>query len=95
MEKPGDKPDFVSVYEELMRYINNLERQIGGYLYGRGMYENNRVLWATAGTQSKLAYEVEFAQIWRWVEHSWPPPTFKPAGRRIPPLRTANPPGRR
>jgi dihydrofolate reductase len=65
MEKPGDSPDWVSVDEELFRYINHLKRQVGGYLYGRGMYENNQALWSTADTQSQLDYEVEFVQIWK------------------------------
>ncbi len=65
MEKPGESPDWVTVDEELFRYINNLKRQVGGYLYGRGMYENNQALWSTANTQSKLDYEVEFFQNWK------------------------------
>ncbi len=64
MEKPGEKPDWVSVDEELLRNINDLKRQVGGYLWGRGMYENNRALWATANTQSMEPFEVEFFQNW-------------------------------
>ena len=52
MEKPGGSLDWISVDEELFRYLNNLKRQIGGYLHGRGMYENNQALWAIADTQS-------------------------------------------
>ncbi len=65
MEKPGGSLDWVSVDEELFRFMNNLKRQVGGYLYGRGMYENNQALWSTAGTQSMQDYEVELAQIWQ------------------------------
>ncbi len=65
MEKPGGSLDWVSVDEELFRYMNTLKRQVGGYLYGRGMYENNQALWSTADTQSMQDYVVEYAQIWK------------------------------
>lgn len=67
MEKAGDSPDWVSADEELFRYLNNLKRQVGGYLWGRGMYENNLALWATADTQPMEDYEAEFEQIWRQI----------------------------
>ena len=67
IEMPGSSPDWVIADEELFRYMNNLERQVGGYLWGRGMYENNQTLWATADTQSMLAFEVEYLQIWKQI----------------------------
>ncbi len=67
MEKQGERPDWVSVDEELFRYINDDKRQVGGYLWGRGMYENNRALWATAGTRSMPADQVEFFQNWMQI----------------------------
>ena len=67
IEMPGDRPDWVIADEELFRYSNNLERQVGGYLWGRGMYENNRALWSPAGTQSMPAYQVEYLQIWKQI----------------------------
>ena len=67
IEMPGDSPDWVIADEELFRYMNNLERQVGGYLWGRGMYENNQALWSTADTQSMQAFEVEFLQIWKQI----------------------------
>jgi dihydrofolate reductase len=63
IEMPGSRPDWVIADEELFRYSNNLERQIGGYLWGRRMYENNQALWATADTQSEPAYVIESVQI--------------------------------
>ena len=63
IEMPGERPDWVIVDEELFRYSNDLERQVGGYLWGRRMYENNQALWATADPQSMEAYVVEFLQI--------------------------------
>jgi hypothetical protein len=65
MEMPGGSLDWVSVDEELLRFINNLKRQIGGYVCGRGMYENNQALLSTADTQPMQDYEVELAQNWK------------------------------
>ena len=67
IEMPGGSPDWVIADEELFHYMNNLERQVGGYLWGRRMYENNQALWATADTQSMEAFEVEFLQIWKQI----------------------------
>ena len=67
IEMPGCPPDWVIADEELFRYMNNLERQVGGYLWGRGMYENNQALWPTADTQSMPAYLIEFVQIWKQI----------------------------
>ena len=63
IEMPGERPDWVIVDEELFRYMNNLERQVGGYLWGRRMYENMLALWGNADTRSMLASQVEFEQI--------------------------------
>ena len=67
IEMPGDPPDWVIADEELFRYMNNLERQVGGYLWGRRMYENNRALWSTADIQSMEAYMVEYSEIWKQI----------------------------
>ena len=67
IEMPGSRPDWVIADEELFRFSNNLERQFGGYLWGRGMYENNHALWATANTQSMQDYEIEYTQIWKQI----------------------------
>ena len=67
MDTPDHNLDWVIVDEELHRYINNLERTIGAYLYGRRMYEIMQAAWPTAETQSHLAYEVEFARIWKEI----------------------------
>jgi dihydrofolate reductase len=63
IEMPGSPPDWVIADEELFRYMNNLERQVGGYLWGRGMYENNQALWSTIDTQSEPDYVLEAVQI--------------------------------
>jgi dihydrofolate reductase len=50
---------------ELHTFVNELERPIGTYLYGRGMYEVMR-FWQTADTEHDLpAAEQEYAAIWQ------------------------------
>jgi dihydrofolate reductase len=63
IEMPGSPPDWVIADEELFRYSNNLERQVGGYLWGRGMYQNNRALWANVDIRSMEAYVAESVQM--------------------------------
>jgi dihydrofolate reductase len=54
--------------EEVHAFINDLERPIGTYLYGRRMYET-MVFWETAGTGGdEPARTREFAEIWRAAE---------------------------
>src|ERR1035437_9929348 len=51
--------------EEVFRFVNELERPIGIYLFGRRMYEV-MVYWETAHTAAGLPpVEREFAAIWR------------------------------
>jgi dihydrofolate reductase len=51
--------------EEVFRFVNELERPIGTYLFGRRMYEV-MVYWETAHTAVGLPpVEREFAAIWR------------------------------
>lgn len=51
--------------EEVHTFINNLERPIGTYLYGRRMYDV-MAFWETASTDSNLtSYALEFARIWQ------------------------------
>ncbi len=57
--------DWAAPDEEVHRFVNDLERPIGTYLYGRRMYETMRY-WETAHTvadQSPVAQD--FAQIWQ------------------------------
>src|SRR5512140_2902227 len=67
IEMPGERPDWVIADEELFRYMNKLERQVGGYLWGRGMYENNLALWASADMRSMEDFVVEYMQIWKQI----------------------------
>jgi dihydrofolate reductase len=51
--------------DETFRFVNDLERPIGTYLYGRRMYETMRY-WETAHTlPGQTAVEQEFTGIWR------------------------------
>jgi dihydrofolate reductase len=54
--------------EELLRFINDLERQVGSYLYGRRMYQT-MLYWETADTVLGQPPSVrEFTGIWRAAE---------------------------
>jgi dihydrofolate reductase len=53
---------------EVHAFVNELERPVGTYLYGRRMYETMR-FWQTAGTGADDPDpEREFAEIWRAAE---------------------------
>jgi dihydrofolate reductase len=54
--------------EEVHAFVNDLERPIGTYLYGRRMYET-MVYWETAGTGAdEHPVARDFAEIWRGAE---------------------------
>jgi dihydrofolate reductase len=50
--------------EELHTFVNDLEREIGIYLYGRRMYDT-MVYWETVDTTGHPSYIEDYAQIWR------------------------------
>ena len=51
--------------EEVHGFVNDLERPIGTYLYGRRMYET-MVFWETAGDDAdETAVFADFADLWR------------------------------
>ena len=53
---------------EVHAFVNDLERPIGIYLYGRRMYET-MTFWGTEGSRpDQSAVTREFAQIWRGAE---------------------------
>jgi dihydrofolate reductase len=57
--------DWAAPDEEVLALVNDLERPIGTYLYGRRMYET-MVYWETTGTGAdQPALVRDFAQIWR------------------------------
>ncbi|MGO9754964.1 MAG: dihydrofolate reductase family protein [Solirubrobacteraceae bacterium] len=53
--------------EEVYAFVNDLERPIGTYLYGRRMYET-MVFWETVSTEAEPAVMQNFAGIWRAAE---------------------------
>jgi dihydrofolate reductase len=57
--------DWAMPDEEMHAFVNELERPIGTYLYGRRMYET-MVFWETAGAEpDEPAVFGEYAEIWR------------------------------
>lgn len=60
--------DWSTPDEEVHAFVNDLERPIGTYLYGRRMYETMR-FWETASTEAdEPAVFRDYAQIWRAAE---------------------------
>jgi dihydrofolate reductase len=54
--------------EEVHAFVNDIERPIGTYLYGRRMYET-MVFWETASTEAdEPAAFSDYARIWRAAE---------------------------
>lgn len=57
--------DWAAPDEEVHTFVNDLERPVGTYLYGRRMYET-MVYWETADQDAAASEPVlEFARIWR------------------------------
>jgi hypothetical protein len=60
--------DWAAPDDEVLAFVNVLERPIGTYLYGRRMYET-MVFWETAGIGGDQPEGVrDFAEIWRAAE---------------------------
>jgi dihydrofolate reductase len=60
--------DWAAPDEELHAFVNDLERQVGTYLYGRRMYEV-MVAWETPHTFAEQPPVVlDFAKIWKAAE---------------------------
>jgi dihydrofolate reductase len=53
--------------EEVHAFVNELEKPLGTYLYGRGMYET-MVAWETMDTTTQPAVVGEFAALWRTAD---------------------------
>lgn len=57
--------DWAMPDEEVHTFVNDVERPIGTYLYGRRMYEV-MVYWETAHTLAgQPSYEMDFARLWQ------------------------------
>jgi dihydrofolate reductase len=60
--------DWAAPDEELLRFVNSLERPAGTYLYGRRMYQT-MLYWETAHTLPGLPASIqEFTGIWQAAE---------------------------
>jgi dihydrofolate reductase len=56
--------DWAAPDEEVHAFVNDLERPVGTYLYGRRMYEV-MVFWETMEASGASPIEQDFADIWR------------------------------
>ena len=59
--------DWAAPDDEVHAFVNELERPIGTYLYGRQMYET-MVFWETAGEADEPSVFRDYAEIWRAAE---------------------------
>ncbi len=53
--------------EEFVSFINDIERPVGTYLYGRRMYEA-MIFWETAPIPDQPSWVVDFTKIWRGAD---------------------------
>jgi dihydrofolate reductase len=68
VEDEQGKFDWAAPDDEVLAFVNDLERPIGTYLYGRRMYET-MVFWETVSTSAdQPAGTRDFAEIWRAAE---------------------------
>jgi dihydrofolate reductase len=60
--------DWATPDEDVFSFINQQERTIGTYLFGRRMYET-MVYWETAATlPDQSAVEIEFTEMWKTTD---------------------------
>jgi dihydrofolate reductase len=59
--------DWAAPDEEVHTFVNELERPVGTYLYGRRMYEV-MIAWETADNLDDEPVTLDFAEIWRGAE---------------------------
>ncbi len=68
VEDTDGKFEWAAPDEEVHGFVNDLERPIATYLYGRRMYDT-MAFWETAGTgREEPAVFREYAEIWRAAE---------------------------
>jgi dihydrofolate reductase len=68
VEDEVGKFDWAAPDEEMHAFVNDLERPLGTYLYGRRMYET-MVFWETASTEAdEPPVFYDYAGIWRAAE---------------------------
>ena len=67
-EDAEGKFDWAEPDEEVHAFVNDLDRRVGTYLYGRRTYET-MVFWETVGIGASLpAVYRDFAEVWRATE---------------------------
>jgi dihydrofolate reductase len=59
--------DWAAPDDELHAFVNELERPIGTYLYGRRMYDT-MVVWETLALDDQPAVVRDYAEIWRGTD---------------------------
>jgi dihydrofolate reductase len=65
VEDEEGKFDWAAPDEEVHAYVNDLERSVGTYLYGRRMYET-MLFWETVSTDAdEPAVISDYAEVWR------------------------------
>jgi dihydrofolate reductase len=68
VEDEEGKFNWAAPDEEVHAFVNELERPVGTYLYGRRMYET-MAFWETVGTGAEQPAVIrDFAEIWRAAE---------------------------
>ena len=68
VEDEDGRFDWAAPDEEVHAFVNDLERPIGTYLYGRRMYET-MVFWETVSSEAdEPAVFWDYAEIWRAAE---------------------------
>ena len=61
----GGRFEWAAPDEEVFAFVNDLERRVGTYLYGRRMYQTMRY-WETAHTVAgQPPVALDFARIWQ------------------------------
>ncbi|MDQ6851175.1 MAG: dihydrofolate reductase family protein [Actinomycetota bacterium] len=56
--------DWAEPDEEVLSFVNEIERPVGTYLYGRRMYET-MAFWETACVADQPPFVRDFAELWR------------------------------
>ena len=68
VEDAEGKFDWAAPDDEVHEFVNDLERGVGTYLYGRGMYET-MVYWETVPvSDTSPRITAEYARIWKQAE---------------------------
>src|ERR1700722_2410690 len=68
IEDEDGRFDWAAPDEEVHAFVNDLQRPVGTYLYGRRMYET-MVFWETAATsEDQSAIFRDYTEIWRAAE---------------------------